>query len=113
LLIVEDDRATSMALRAIFARLGWRVDLATSLSEALPLLESQPECVILDLMLPDGDGITLLQTIRASSLPMRVAVTTGTSDPQRLKAVTELRPEVLLQKPIRLDDLLTAFGLKS
>ena len=111
--MVEDDRATSNALRRIFLRKGWDVVHATTVAEALTLLDPRPDCVILDLMLPDGDGTAVLQAIRSHHLPIRVAVTTGASDPIRLKAVAQLGPEVLLRKPIDLADLLRGLGIAS
>ncbi|WP_422925944.1 response regulator [Singulisphaera sp. PoT] len=115
LLVVEDDRTTSSALRAIFHRKGWEVFTASSLAEALPLLSTipSPDYLILDLMLPDGDGMTLLERVRGESLATRVAVTTGSNDQHRLDAVARLRPEVFLRKPISLQELLKGFGVDS
>ncbi|HMB05927.1 MAG TPA: response regulator [Isosphaeraceae bacterium] len=106
LLLVEDDRATSRALRGIFDRRGWDVLHAATVAEALSHLSAAPKCVILDLMLPDGDGLTVLEKIRSEDLPIRVAVTSGSNDLARLRAVSALRPEVFLPKPISLPDLL-------
>jgi DNA-binding response OmpR family regulator len=61
---------------------------------------------VLDLMLPDGDGASLLRAVREQSLRCRIAVTTGTNDTRRLRAVTALRPDLLLTKPINLAELL-------
>jgi DNA-binding response OmpR family regulator len=108
--VVEDDHITSGALRAIFERRGWNVTIASTLAEAYPILDSQPDCVILDLMLPDGDGVEILARVRATGLPIRVAVTTGSSDFERLRAVADLRPDILLSKPISLEQLLAAVG---
>jgi CheY-like chemotaxis protein len=110
LLLVEDDRATSKALRGIFDRRGWDVLHAATVAEALSLLSADPKCVILDLMLPDGDGLTVLKKIRSENLPIRVVVTTGSNDPARIRAVSALRPEVFLGKPVSLHDLLAGLG---
>ena len=64
------------------------------------------DCIILDLMLPDGDGVGLLQEIRARQLPVRVLVTTAVSDPKRVQHVRSLAPEKMLRKPIDLAELL-------
>lgn len=106
LLLVEDDRPTSHALRAILSRRGWEVVLANTVSEGMTQLELKPECLILDLMLPDGDGASLLRKVRESDLPIRVVVTTGVADRRRLNEVKTLLPEAILIKPIRLATLL-------
>jgi DNA-binding NarL/FixJ family response regulator len=63
--------------------------------------------VILDLMLPDGNGGTVLSAIRAQGLSARVLVTTAVIDSDRLDQVRAMDPEVILQKPIDLPRLLT------
>jgi DNA-binding NarL/FixJ family response regulator len=83
----------------------------STVAEALPLLASQPDFVVLDLMLPDGDGTAILAAIRDADLPIRVAVTTGSSDRQRLDRVLRLRPDLLLTKPVNLSELLDGMGL--
>ena len=105
LLLVEDDLATSRALRVLLARKGWDVQVAETLAEALRHLESLPEWLILDLMLPDGDGTSLLNKVRDEKLNVRVAVTTGSIDATRLRKVSELRPDLFLTKPIDIDAL--------
>ncbi len=108
--MVEDDRSTVLALRTIFSRKGWNVTVATTVAEAVPLLAQEPQWVILDLMLPGENGDALLRVIRAGKLPIRVAVTTGTEDPQLLQTVARLQPELLLKKPIDLRTLLNAMA---
>jgi DNA-binding response OmpR family regulator len=110
LLLVEDDRATYTALRGILSLRGWDVVIATTIAEALEAMKSDLDAVILDLILPDGDGELLLQHLRSDERGrgMPVAVTTGVNDLQRIAAVERLRPTVLLRKPIALNDLLKA-----
>src|SRR3954469_19581172 len=107
LLIVEDDSATREALRGIYTRLGWLVSEAGTVAEALALLDAEPEpcCLILDLMLPDGDGTAVLERVRAKGLKTWVAVGTGTVDLALLRTVALLRPDTMLPKPIRLPDV--------
>ena len=108
LLLVEDDRATYTALKGILTLRGWDVVVATTVADALEAIKSDLDAVILDLILPDGGGEVLLQQLRNESRPVPVAVTTGTTDAQRIADVERLRPTVLLKKPIALTDLLKA-----
>lgn len=111
LLLVEDDAATTRALRAIFTRRGWDVESVSTLEDAIALLDTLPDCVILDLVLPDGDGLEVLRTIRDKGLSIRVAVTTGVSDEGRLKVVADLHPDIVLSKPVNLQELLDILGI--
>ncbi len=108
MLIVEDDVVSGSALGAILRRRGFEIVHVTTIADGLARLADNPQFVILDLMLPDGDGSIILQTIRHQHLPSRVLVTTAVNDPQRLRDVREMKPELLMQKPIDLTRLLTA-----
>jgi DNA-binding response OmpR family regulator len=109
--LVEDDPTTSKALRAIFSRRGWEVIHASTIAAAMPILESDPDCAVLDLMLPDGDGSEILARIRAERRPIRVVVMTGSNDARRLNRILKLNPEVLLTKPIDVRALFEGLGL--
>lgn len=106
LLLVEDDFRTQNALRKIFAMRGWDVQSAMTVSSGLALLSTNPEVILLDLMLPDGDGIEVLRKVRSDYPFIRVAVTTGVEDRERLEEIQRLQPDALLQKPLELNDLL-------
>jgi len=105
-LLVEDDPATCVALRMLLSRRGYDVTVATSVAAGCTQLASHPACIILDLMLPDGSGTKVLREVRSAGLPIRVLVTTGINDPEELAAVTSLKPDAILRKPIDLADLL-------
>jgi DNA-binding response OmpR family regulator len=102
ILIVDDDSYTRAALNTLFSREGWLVATASTVAEALALLDPEPACVILDLNLPDGRGESVLREVRARSLRTRVAVCSGSDDPRRLATVRGLNPELMLWKPIEL-----------
>src|SRR3954462_15182419 len=84
----------------ILARLlslnGWEVRTASTVAEGLVLLDSVPDCIITDLMLPDGDGETVLRRVRDDHLPTRVVVTTATGDEARLERLWRLEPDAVL-----------------
>ncbi|WP_435011063.1 response regulator transcription factor [Tundrisphaera lichenicola] len=111
LLVVEDDPTTRRALQRYFQLKGWEVRVASTVAEGLKLLDPPPDCVILDLMLPDQGGEVVLRKIRKDQLPTRVAVCTGTSSQARLDHVAKLGPDALLIKPITVADLCVACGV--
>ncbi|MHC5538324.1 response regulator [Singulisphaera rosea] len=100
LLIVEDNSMSRRVLETLFSMRGWEVSSASTLVEAFERLSPPPDCIILDLMLPDGDGEEILRHVREQNLPSRVIVTTGCHDPIRLAAVSQLVPAALLYKPL-------------
>ena len=110
-LIVEDDAISANAMRAILVRRGFEAEVVSRVDDALIALHRRPDFMILDLMLPDGDGTQLLQYVRTNNLPTRVAVTTGVNDVDRLRLVQSLEPDGLLRKPIDLTHLLRILNI--
>lgn len=107
-LIVEDDVATRDILRARLNREGWGGVAVGTCSEAIEALDSAPDWLILDLVLPDGDGEQILKEVRARGLATRVAVVTGAIDPARIDAVVRLAPDLLFRKPVDYEIFLLA-----
>src|SRR4051794_17534368 len=75
-LIVDDDDNARTALKELVESEGFAALGAGTLAEARDGLAKQPDIVLLDLMLPDGNGLDLL---RESPTPgdMQIVVTTG------------------------------------
>jgi DNA-binding response OmpR family regulator len=111
LLLIEDDWRTHSALRKILTKLGWEVHSAMTVSGGLALLHLKPQAIVLDIMLPDGDGMDVLRKVRAEQHPIKIAVTTGIEDSARLEEIRKLAPGALLRKPLELNDLLRVLGI--
>lgn len=114
ILIIEDDHTHASALRSILTRKGYEVAAAVTLANGIAMLESsRPDYIVLDLMLPDGDGVEVLRRVRACERPdaPRVIVITAVRDAERLREVLALQPHRLLRKPIDLIDLLGAIEM--
>lgn len=107
-LIVEDDDTTRRALQRLFASWGWNVSVASTVSAALEALDPPPEMIILDLWLPDGDGISVLHHVRKTGMRTFVAVTSGALDPDCVARILPLKPDLLMPKPLDLARLLAA-----
>ncbi len=105
LLIVDDDAYTRNALRNLFARRGWSVDLASTVAEGLATLDDAHRAVILDLNLPDGGGEAVLIEVRRRASRTMVAVCSASVDARQIATVQGLRPELLLCKPIDMASL--------
>ena len=77
-LVVEDDESLGDVLERGLREEGHAVDLERTLAGAdLALSVSDYDLVILDLGLPDGDGLTLCRQIRSTGTPARVLVLTA------------------------------------
>ena len=81
-LIVEDDASSSQHAALLLARQGWQVEQAAIALGGFEQLRSAPfDSVVLDLMLPDGNGGGPARAfLRSSGQQTRVAVTTGVMD---------------------------------
>ena len=106
MLVVDDHAWTRQALRGIFRRKGYLLREAATVAEGLEFLSPPPHCIILDSMLPDGNGEAVLRKVREEKLPTRVVVCTGTHDADRLASLVDWQPEALLYKPIDVRNVL-------
>jgi diguanylate cyclase (GGDEF)-like protein/PAS domain S-box-containing protein len=91
ILLVDDDDAMRRLVRKVLEPYGYVVTGASSGKEALQkLLESKPDLILLDYLLPDMDGLLLLELIRArlgdSHTPI-ICLTGKTDIPTKTKAL--------------------------
>jgi len=110
LLIVEDDSWTREDLARLMARNGWTILTAATVAEGVEHLRSQPDCVILDLDLPDGRGESVLRWMDERGIDSRVVVCTAAADEERLDDVNRLNPHAILHKPVDVGEMLAACG---
>jgi DNA-binding response OmpR family regulator len=106
-LLVEDEQSARQAMHQLLQHYNYTVDTAASVSQGLKRLQEQtPQLVVLDLMLPDGNGLTILQKIRDLKLPCEVIVVTAETTSDLLRRVTALRPLAIYLKPLNFIELL-------
>lgn len=109
-LIVEDDPDSGDLYAFIFKSVGANVKVAVSANEALQMLEKfNPDIVISDITLPDGDGCSLInhikEILKAQGKKLKgLAVTGITSDEDKVKFKIA-GFEQYLSKPIGPDNL--------
>jgi two-component system OmpR family response regulator len=104
-LIVEDEPALRLSYERHFNP---RYDLvfASTGAEALARLEEErPDVAVLDMRLPDTDGIDLLRRIRASQPTLPVIITTAYMSIEPQLKVLNLPHSGYILKPFRLDEL--------
>jgi DNA-binding NtrC family response regulator len=77
-LIIDDERPVLMTLEALLKRHGYHVDTAPTATQGLRLLKSKsPTLVLLDLRLPDADGLEMLDRIKSESPGIQVIILTA------------------------------------
>ena len=108
LLLVEDDTAIREMLKLFFANENYRVQEAASGKEAMSrLAERNPDLILLDWMLPDIDGTTLLGTIRENPVYRDIPVimlTARAEEADKIRGL-EVGADDYITKPFSLHEL--------
>jgi DNA-binding NtrC family response regulator len=119
ILVVDDEPAEREGLARLVGQWGYEVETASSGEEALNLVETQhPAVVVTDLVLPEMDGLTLLQKLKETGRPPIVLLVTGHGTVETAveamrhgafdyltKPVDTTRLQVLLEKSIEQESL--------
>jgi len=106
ILIVEDDEAISRLLQLSFKQLGHKTLVAKERQSALREVQTRnPDIILLDLGLPDGDGKELIKTIR-SILSIPIIVVSARSDEQEIIAALDAGADDYVTKPFSTNELL-------
>ncbi|HEX9820399.1 MAG TPA: sigma-54 dependent transcriptional regulator [Methylomirabilota bacterium] len=119
ILVVDDEPAEREGLARLVGQWGYEVETAASGEEALDLVETQhPAVVVTDLVLPEMDGLTLLQKLKETGRPPIVLLVTGHGTVETAveamrhgafdyltKPVETSRLQVLLEKSIEQESL--------
>lgn len=103
LLIIEDEKLLGSQLKKRFERSGWDVTLASSAAEARYFLFKNPidpDVVLSDLNLPDGDGLKLLEEYREEGLKAEWVFLSGYGQTPNINRAIELGAVDFLTKPM-------------
>jgi two-component system OmpR family response regulator len=107
ILVVEDDKRLGPEIVAVLRRAGYAVDLASSGEEATYLGETEPyDAVVLDLGLPDRDGLSVLTQWRARNVVTPVLVLTARDRFSDLVTGFRSGADDYLKKPFHIDELI-------
>ncbi|HLD47119.1 MAG TPA: response regulator, partial [Desulfobaccales bacterium] len=106
ILVIDDDKAMRDACFQILSRQGYRVELAASAKQGLSLLERLSfDTILLDLVMPDLDGLEALKKIRALDPDVEVIIITGYGTIQSAVESIKAGAFHFLSKPFVPDDL--------
>ena len=105
ILLIEDEEAISEPLAAALGREGFDPLVAGTAAEGMELFEARsPDLVLLDVMLPDGDGRDLLRRIRETSRTPVIMLTARGEETDRVLGL-ELGADDYVTKPFSAAEL--------
>lgn len=109
-LIVEDDPAARKAITRILSRRGYAVSEAGTVADALCRARAKPpDWILLDLMLPDGNGLEVLRGARRDQLASSICVITGCAA-DMLNEARRAGADHTFTKPLDVERLLAVLG---
>ena len=108
ILVVDDERAVRDSLRRALELEGYEIELAGDGREALERLESnsQPDALILDLLMPGVDGLEVCRRIRRSGSTVPVLMLTARDEVENRVAGLDAGADDYVTKPFALEELL-------
>jgi two-component system response regulator MprA len=107
ILVVDDERAVRDSLRRALELEGYEIDLAADGREALARLEqSQPDILILDVLMPGVDGLEVCRRLRRAGNRLPVLMLTARDAVENRVAGLDAGADDYVTKPFALEELL-------
>jgi len=110
-LVVEDDPAIARVLELELGEAGYRVEVAPAGSDGLAAMErDRPDLVVLDVRLPDMDGLSVCRRARRSGHDMPILMLTALDRVGDRVVGLDAGADDYLAKPFAIEELLAACG---
>jgi DNA-binding response OmpR family regulator len=109
ILVVDDDRDWVQMISKRLRLKGYHVETAFDAVQAVSQgIKLKPDMVLLDVLIPEGDGIGVLEDLRKNAVTANIPViaVTALSDKRAEEAVTKLGVVGYFIKPVNMDKLL-------
>ncbi len=109
ILIVDDDISVVRLLRISLKRIGYHVRSALNGMEALKEVKnSKPDAIILDVLMPEVDGLSLLEKFKSESHTedIPVILLTVRKDQNDIKAGYDLGADYYITKPFKVENII-------
>ena len=111
LAVVDDDADVRIALMRLVSSAGFAVETFASGTEFLRSVQDhEPDCVLLDLHMPEMSGFEVQSALAKSHPAVPVVVMTGHDTPESRARAVQMGAKVYLRKPINDAALLVAIG---
>ncbi len=106
LLIVEDESMLAQSISDCFSGEGYICEIAVTYAEGLEkIMQYEYDCILLDVMLPGGSGITLLEEIRSLQKPAGVIIISARNALEDKVSGLKTGADDYLTKPFHLSEL--------
>jgi DNA-binding response OmpR family regulator len=110
-LVADDDLTTCTLVATILRRAGHEPILAQDATQAMLLIKKHlPDLVVLDVQMPGGTGLAVLQNLKSSirTTHVPVIVLSGVADRDKVQQLLDLGATEYLSKPVDPESLLGA-----
>jgi two-component system, cell cycle sensor histidine kinase and response regulator CckA len=108
IMIVDDEPEMLNVLEVLLKDLGYSVISAKNGREAVEFVDEDVHLVILDMIMPEMDGVTALRGIRQKKPDVKVLISSGYTAPDKLPVLERIGIEGFVQKPFELRKIATA-----
>ena len=107
ILLIEDDQSLADGIATALRHEGYAIDHTPSGSQGISLARAaQPDLIVLDLGLPDLDGLSVLKSLRSHQIKTPVLILTARDDlPSKVQGL-DAGADDYLTKPFAVDELL-------
>ena len=108
ILVAEDDELTRYLLQLTLEQDGHSIETAINGREAITrVIANPPDVIVLDLMMPGLNGIDVIRAVRdvPAYANINIIVVTGTATPENYPETQEA--DLVLKKPVPIEDLLS------
>ena len=106
LMLLEDDRSLIDGLDYVLRKEGYALDVATTLAEAQTLLMEQSyDLLLLDLTLPDGNGLSVCEQVRAKGSTVPIIFLTAMDEEMQVIRALDSGGDDYITKPFKLGEL--------
>jgi len=107
ILLVEDDQSTAQSIEAMLKKEDWVVDITDMGEDGVEIGKLyEYDLVILDLMLPDMDGLEVLRQLRNAKVNTPVLILSGLTEPTKKVQGLGIGADDYLTKPFNRDELM-------
>ncbi|MGL5084234.1 MAG: response regulator transcription factor [Clostridium sp.] len=107
ILLVEDDRAVALAVIYSLKKEGFNVSHAMNLKTARTMIKDEIDLILLDLMLPDGDGYELCSEIREGGNEVPIIFMTACDEESNIVLGLDLGADDYVTKPVQIRELVS------
>jgi DNA-binding response OmpR family regulator len=112
ILVVEDEKDTLVLLAEGLRRLDFKVETSVDGKDAIQKVKDfMPDLVVLDVMLPELDGLEVLKWIKENKPNIFVMLATGKKEIDDLKKGYSLEADYYVTKPYTIDEILKGINV--